>query len=154
MGNGDFSLRSREELNIILGTLLTNQQYNTLANTLRISKKRYYKEGEKSSTIREFMNTFKKGSKYFRKFISQWDPKNKLETTTQVKTFLQLIDCPSPGTVRLRNIYSNWNNYYYNSSIRVFLFKYYNNILGINSRVAHFNPDICRLCLHILYTGV
>jgi hypothetical protein len=72
-----------------------------------------------------------------------------LEKTTQVKTFLQLIDCPEPSTVRLRAIYSNWNNYYLNSNIRVFLFKYYNNILGINSRVAHFNPDIdcaCTFC--------
>ncbi len=145
-GNGEIFLRPREEINLILGTLITNQQYNTLANTLRITKKRYYKEGEKATTIRDFMNSFKKGSKYFRKYVSQWNPKDTLGTTTQVKTFLQLIDCPPPGTVRLQNIYSNWNNYYYTSNIRVFLFKYYNNILGINSRVAHFNPDINGAC--------
>jgi hypothetical protein len=142
-------LKPRGELNRILGSVLTNHQYNTLNNTLRISKKRYYKEGEKSSTITDFINSFKKGSKYFRKFISLWDPKKDLGKTTQVKTFLQLIDCPEPCTVRLRNIYSNWNKYYLNSNVRAFLFKYYNNILGINSRVAHFNPDIdcaCTFC--------
>ncbi len=41
---------------------------------------------------------------------------------------------------------------YLNSGIRVFIFKYYNNILGINSRVAHFNREVdasctfCTLC--------
>jgi hypothetical protein len=33
--------------------------------------------------------------------------------------------------------------------MQIFLFKYYNNIIGLNSRVAHFNRDItaeCTLC--------
>jgi hypothetical protein len=33
--------------------------------------------------------------------------------------------------------------------MRIFKFKYYNNIIGLNSRVAHFNPEVtaeCTLC--------
>ncbi len=30
--------------------------------------------------------------------------------------------------------------YYLNKQLRVFLFKYYNNILGLNNIVAHFVP--------------
>jgi hypothetical protein len=143
---GELTLKPRSEINQNLGINLTPNQYNILGNTLRISIKRYYKEGEKSLSILQFMGTFKKGSKYFRKIISQWDPRMNLEKTAQVKTFLQLIDFREPSTVRLRALYTSWNNYYFNSNIRVFLFKYYNNILGLNSRVSHFNPDIDGAC--------
>jgi hypothetical protein len=48
-----------------------------------------------------------------------------------------------------KNQRPSWTHNFYNSAVRVFLFKYYGNILGLNSRVAHFNPDInggCTFC--------
>jgi hypothetical protein len=140
------TLMPRTVINQSLGITLTRDQYNVMVNTLAISIKRYFKEGEKSLTLNDFMNTFKKGSKYFRKIISCWNPKYSLEKTKQVWTFLQLIDCHEINTVRLRNLHTGWSHPHYNSSIRVFLFKYYNNILGLNSRVSHFNADINEAC--------
>jgi hypothetical protein len=147
------TLKPRVEINQSLGTTLTPNQYNIMVKTLRNSTKRYYKEGEKSISLNDFMNTFKKGFKYFRKIISHWDPRLNLEKTTQVKTFLQLIDCQETNTVRLRALYTSWNNHYFNSNLRVFLFKYYNNILGLNSRVSHFNPDINGACTFCSIAG-
>jgi hypothetical protein len=63
---GELTLKPRNKVNQNLGINLKPNQYNILGNTLRISIKRYYKEGEKSLSISEFMGTFKKGSKYFR----------------------------------------------------------------------------------------
>jgi hypothetical protein len=140
------TLKPRTVINQSLGTALTRDQYNVMANTLAISIKRYFKEGEKSLTLNDFMNSFKKGSKYFRKIINFCNPKYSLEKTKQVRTFMQLIDCHETNTVRLRNLYTGWTHLHYNSSIRVFLFKYYNNILGLNSRVSHFNADINEAC--------
>jgi hypothetical protein len=44
---------------------------------------------------------------------------------------------------------SNWNLHYLNSRLKEFCFKFYNNILGINARVSHYNPDVdagCTFC--------
>jgi hypothetical protein len=74
---------------------------------------------------------------------------NTVKTSTQVKTFLRAIEEDCPSFARLRALFSNWNVSFLNSSIREFIFKYYNNILGINSRVAHFNVDVnsgCTFC--------
>jgi hypothetical protein len=46
-------------------------------------------------------------------------------------------------------MFSNWILHYLNSNIKVFLFKYYNNTLGIHSRVSHFKPEAyggCTFC--------
>ena len=51
--------------------------------------------------------------------------------------------------IRAINLLSSWNNTMLNNKIRTFLFKFYNNILGLNSRVAKFNNDTdpsCTFC--------
>ena len=42
----------------------------------------------------------------------------------------------------LRECYGAWNNNYLPGKIRTFLFKFYNNILGINSQVSKFNNTV------------
>ena len=39
-----------------------------------------------------------------------------------------------------------WNNHFLSNNVRTFLFKYYNNILGLNSRVAKFNNTVDTSC--------
>ena len=51
--------------------------------------------------------------------------------------------------LRATHLLSSWNNTKLNNKIRTFLFKFYNNILGLNSRVAKFNNAIdpsCTFC--------
>jgi hypothetical protein len=49
----------------------------------------------------------------------------------------------------LKNVWGAWNRTFFGNRCREFLFRFYNNILGINSRVAHFVPGFeaeCSLC--------
>jgi hypothetical protein len=136
-----------------INAVLSDEKYNQMKNTFKSAVSKYGGGGGKCVTLREFFMSFKKGSRYFRKFFNRNDPKGKISSSVNCKTFLRLIDCTSPGDIRLRYLYSSWNKFYYNSHIRVFLFKYYNNLLGLNSRVSHFNRDINASCTFCSITG-
>jgi hypothetical protein len=69
--------------------------------------------------------------------------------TRTVTSFSALIDCQAPDEKRLKSLFCSWNKCFLDSRMRIFKFKYYNNIIGLNSRVAHFNPEVtaeCTLC--------
>jgi hypothetical protein len=69
--------------------------------------------------------------------------------TRTVTSFSALIDCRAPNGKRQKSLFCSWNKRFLDSRMRIFKFKYYNNILGLNSRVAHFNPEVtaeCTLC--------
>jgi hypothetical protein len=46
----------------------------------------------------------------------------------------------------LKNQYSLWNKYAFKNDFRDFLFKFYNNFLGLNTRVSHFVQNFSRNC--------
>jgi hypothetical protein len=96
------------------------------------------------------MMSFKKGTKNFRKVIDLQDKVQNIVLSTQAKTFFRTTETNEPTSQRIKSLFSNWNLHYLSSGIRVFIFKYYNNILGINSRIAHFNREIdagCTFCV-------
>jgi hypothetical protein len=39
-----------------------------------------------------------------------------------------------------------WSRVFYPNKLREFIFKFYNNLLGLNTRVSHFNREIARAC--------
>ena len=68
---------------------------------------------------------------------------------TQVVTFLKLTGSANIEPTRLRGMIGAWNNSYLPGNIRTFLFKFYNNIRGLNVKVSKFNPLIdpsCTFC--------
>ena len=65
---------------------------------------------------------------------------------TQIKTFLKLTNSENISHSRLKSLIGGWDNSFLPGKIRTFLFKFYNNILGLNSRVAKFNVDIDPSC--------
>jgi hypothetical protein len=146
-------LKGKAEVEYAIGCRLTNEKYGFLVNTYNIALKKYWKDGDKVTPINDFINRFKKGSKNFRKIITSVSNKVVLQKSRQVRTFCRLIDCNIPEPGRVQNLFSAWNNGFYPCSFRVFLFKYYNNILGINSRVAHFNNMIDGGCTFCLISG-
>ena len=93
-----------------------------------------------------------KGSKRFRHKLTKNTEKGKgwtIQNITQVKTYKKLTGVENVTDVRAINLLSSWNNTMLNNKIRTFLFKFYNNILGLNSRVAKFNNEIdpsCTFC--------
>jgi hypothetical protein len=137
---------SREVLAARFGVALTMEKYGTVCNVFRIATRRYSRPECTSTPIRAFMFSFKKGTKNFRKTIEFREKELNLAASAQVLTFLRTTETVEPTKQRLRSLFSNWNLYYINSSIKVFIFKYYNNILGLNSRVSHFNREVDASC--------
>jgi hypothetical protein len=69
-----------------------------------------------------------------------------LATVSTVKTFFQLIDIPYPGDNSFSDNVSWWNMNILPNRIRMFAFKFYNNILGINTWTSHFATNPTRAC--------
>ena len=92
----------------------------------------------------------KKGSKCFRDIMTKISSIEQGTTKfPQVKTFSWLVSTQHIETTRLKNMMGAGNNNFIPGKIRTFLFKFYNNILGLNSRVAKFNrtTDLsCTFC--------
>ena len=116
------------------------------------AKKKYFKEGEKSNTLLSFMTVEKKGSTRFRAVLTKNqrpEAEKNLGKMTQIKTFLKLTYSENISHSRLKSLIGGWDNSFLPGKIRTFLFKFYNNILGLNSRVAKFNVDTdpsCTFC--------
>jgi hypothetical protein len=146
-------LKGKAGVEYALGSSLTNEKYGFLANTYNIARKKYGVVDDMATPIKDFINRFKKGSKNFRKIFTRVNNKVVLHKSRQVRTFCRLIDCNVPEPCRVQNLFTAWNNGFYPCHFRVFLFKYYNNILGINSRVAHFNNAIDGGCTFCLISG-
>jgi hypothetical protein len=58
-----------------------------------------------------------------------------------------------PGIERVKNMYCIWGRAYLNKDLRIFLLKYYNNILGLGNRIAHFVPNVENRCTFCLITN-
>jgi hypothetical protein len=96
------------------------------------------------------MVSFKKGSRKFRSVLTSKMKPLQLLDGSGLRTFVTNLELELPSSVRMQSLVSKWNLGFMNTGVRVFSFKFYNNILGINSRVAHFNPEInagCTFCV-------
>jgi exonuclease III len=92
----------------------------------------------------------KKGSKQIRNVLYK---AKKIGTvigqTRQVQTFFRLLSIPVPDNDSIVFYTSMWKHYFLPNKMREFAFKFCNNLLGINTRVAHFNNNInvdCTFC--------
>jgi hypothetical protein len=98
-----------------------------------------------------FIKTFDRGSKPFRrilqhKAIKSWN----IENLNTVKTFCDITQVTQPNKYILRSCWGDWNRTYYRNRCRELLYKFRNNILGLNSRVCKFVQGIdaeCSLCV-------
>ncbi len=132
-----------------LGHEITPEIYLKLKTAYNIATKKYRKEGEKAVSIDIFFRSFKKGSKKFRKVLSAVKGKYRKPRGCEirpVKKFLELIDCQRPIDVRIKSLFFSWDKYFLLSRLKTFKFKYYNNVLGLNARVAHFNNTVSAEC--------
>ena len=57
----------------------------------------------------------------------------------QLKTYKKLTCIADITENRAKSMYGAWNKLFLSSEIKVFLYKFYNNILGTNLRVSKFN---------------
>jgi hypothetical protein len=137
---------TRIEMHARLGLYLTDEKYLLLKTAYKIAIRKYHKDVEDSYTMRQFICGFKKGSRNFRKVIACTNNSINMAECRAVQVYLRTVDVEAISPRRASNIMSNWNKNFLPSNIRVFIFKFYNNMLGLNSRVAHFNPGINASC--------
>ncbi len=139
-------LLSRVEIQARYGISFTAEKYDLLKTAFRICKRKYHKDDEKSLTMRQFICGFKKGSRNFRKIISKTEKKDNMADCRAIQTYGRTVGVRIVDSHRASSIMSNWNKSFLPSNVRVFIFKYYNNMLGLNSRVAHFNREVNASC--------
>ncbi len=69
-----------------------------------------------------------------------------LENTPTCKSFFNITEIPNPGNVHFAVNAGLWNNSGFTNRQKMFLFKFYNNTLGINTRTSHFAQNGTRHC--------
>jgi hypothetical protein len=74
----------------------------------------------------------------------------KLEEQSSVKKFMEITGCTFPGETSFEKLLTLWNCTGLSNWVQTFLFRYFNNTLGINTRLSHFvpgHPPGCTFCL-------
>ena len=137
-----------DDFDLFSGFPLDNRRYSILRNTFNNLKRRFGGNDEVPVSIQTFFGKLKKGSKNFRKILT-WNPpkKNYFQTNTQVKSFCKTAAVNFGTEETWARSLSSWNTFCYPNRLKIFLFKYYSNILGTGNRVIHFNRDIDPSCV-------
>jgi len=142
------SVKTLNEFTEISGITVTPLKYNKIAGLARSSVSKYAKNdkiGKKTDTVQNFLMRIKKGSKRIRRVL---EGKSPTLVTQNIYKFAELTNnFINADESRLLN--SSWGYGYLQNSLRSFIFKLHNNILGINSRVSHFvrgHPRTCTFC--------
>jgi hypothetical protein len=147
----DESLKDDIQLRAILRSQMDNDTLLTIKTAVRDSLKMVSK-GKISlpvpdPDIRIFLLRFRKGSKPIRRvFEMQKNSKITAKSLGKTTTFFRLIACPKPEESVCLDLYKEWCNNCYPIKVREFIFKFRSNLLGINTRVSHFNANVARGC--------
>jgi hypothetical protein len=150
--------KDRDQINDLTSLDFNPMQYDNLAKAVTdsdkiITKKNftsYIGTGTEINTgtdLQSFMLRFKKGSCRFRNILTHFRiGSTKLSQNTRIKTFFNLSGQPIVADPELKTLCSQWTVSCYPVKIREFIFKFRNNILGLNTRVSHFNNERGRHC--------
>jgi hypothetical protein len=147
-----WDLKSLDEILVTTNIPLSLVSYMRLAEAWGPVKRKWGKKinGTGTSTsLGTFFGRFKKGSKNFRKFLTANLSDVHILSLTVVKTFQRISNVVVNDAETFRTLHSIWDNKGLNNQMREFSFKFFNNILGLNTRVSHYynNRDRkCELC--------
>jgi hypothetical protein len=106
---------------------------------------RHRNETDVSKSVKDEFCSIKKPGRKYRKILST-SRIGTLGDVTTVKTFFRLITVPYIGDENFSENISWWNYNVLPNRIRMFAFKFYNNILGLNTRTSHFAANPTRHC--------
>jgi hypothetical protein len=99
--------------------------------------------------VRTILTKPKKGSRLYRNFLTKIKMPKKPVNLNIFRKFCKLTDTNLLPNPIVKNFNIRWNTFGASNKLREFAFKFCNNILGINSRVSHFNRfvnDACTFC--------
>jgi hypothetical protein len=100
-------------------------------------------------TVDEIICKIKKGSKFYRSFLTKKRMGDKILNLNSVRKFFFSIGLATPDPIQIREINAFWTTNYLPNKFKEFHFKFHNNLIGLNSRVSHFNQYInpeCTFC--------
>jgi hypothetical protein len=144
--------KSLDNLNLEFGlnfTLVTYMRLHEAFQFFVVSKR--IDQPAPSVSLEKFVKSFIKGSKPFRKILRHAENiKLDVSSLNTVVTFHRIIDENIFEKEILKKCWGMWNSRHYGNRCREFIFKFYNNILGINVRVNKFVPNhdpLCTFCL-------
>jgi hypothetical protein len=140
---------SKQEFEVLSNIQMTNPQFRILTDAVKTSFMIYKKfvRGDNSQCIDNFISRFKKGSNKFRKVFDNMDYFHiSKKSKKRSKTFFRLIGVADPEENVCEILNAQWAINCYPVNLREFSFKLRNNILGINTRVSHFNNNVDRAC--------
>jgi hypothetical protein len=113
-----------------------------------------FSKNDMSLSLDKFITRFRRGSKPFRKIFSEFEYANlDVRKNRRTVTFFKLINLPVPAEDCVMILNSQWNTNAYPVKLRDFCFKFRNNILGLNTRVSHFNQNRGRGCTFCTIKG-
>jgi hypothetical protein len=134
---------------IDIGLNLSDAIWMRLQSAMTFAKKRYgnRNDGKFCKTTSEFLDSFKKGSKKFRKIMVQHELRNwRLANLSSVQTYATLTDTEIPENAILTFCLKMWNSNFFPNDLREFLFKERNNCLPLGNRLGHFIENVNERC--------
>jgi len=143
--------KSLDEINREFNLNFSLVTYMRLHEALRYAVDRRANVNEApTQSLEFFLKSFDRGSKPFRRILQHKEKsKWKIENLNTVKTFCEITVVTQPPNDVIRACWGEWNKNYINNRCREFIYKFRNNILGLNARVCKFVQDIepeCSLC--------
>ena len=137
----------RTEFQFLTGIQIDYFRYSKLKNCLNGLVNKFYIPGMEPKELQIFFNEVKKGSRKYRNILSFTTLKrNYFASLPQVRTYKNVTGISTYSEIRARNNLNSWSNYSLPNRLKVFLFKFYGNILGTGNRVLHVNPNIDPSC--------
>jgi hypothetical protein len=144
----DGNIISRTQFVFETGIQIDNLRFTKLKNCLSGLIKKHYEPGKTPISLGEFFRRVKKGSRNYRKILEHYKKSDNFHLKlSQSSTYQRVTGIQNYSTFRAASNIAVWNIYSLPNRFKVFLYKFYNNILGVGSRVSHFNPDADPCCI-------
>jgi exonuclease III len=151
---GTMAIKPIEVLNQELNANFTAEVYHLLKNASKDIFKRKIIAPDpaiKPESFSNICNSVKKGSKKFRLILESYNkvPVTKPLNNNSLRKFCSLLGLPLNNLVPVRQLNTIWQCWGLANKIKEFSFKFFNNLLGINSRIGHFVINVhegCTFC--------
>jgi hypothetical protein len=146
---GHNGLITRAELRLLWGVDLSLTGYANLGKSLNHFVNRLSINRLNDGTtvgLREDLSIKNPGKKIRKKMLKRRKKPFNLETQQTCKSFFKITGMQYIGNDTFSKIVAMWNISGFTNREKTFIFKFYNNILGLNTRTSHFAANPNRGC--------
>jgi hypothetical protein len=135
----DGTMKNFQELVRTTGVPFTQVIYLRLIPVCNYALVKYANKENSNGTsvdIRGYICKIKKGSKRFRRVLSQKTNEPKIENMRVVQTFFRFLSVEVPDPAVVGKMHCIWTWQFLSNRIRFFAFQFFNNSLGTKTRIA------------------